>query len=165
MRLKSAVVLASVVGCAIPLTVVTPSQASTTIAGCTVTPRQPFATGEKSPEGLPMVAYRIAVTCAGDRNIRVRQQIFEFDNGSPDDEDNKNDPLTPVIVRDRNFATGGTIFMRRDVAMPLKDKGDDRWQEAIHSVRFIVCSVHPAPNTICTEQTPWEFSAVRRIIV
>jgi hypothetical protein len=153
--LKITTMLAASATCAASLAFASPSEASTTLLGCTVTPKKPeivgYILGGDYP--VPIARYESSITCLANRSVRLTSEAYEQDNGKPGDAGG--DDLIQRRVFDYNVgASSGSFVLRFDRPVPDWD-APDAWVELYHRVSYQV-TVSGSTNA----PTTWEKSTV-----
>jgi hypothetical protein len=144
-------------GLTAPLLVTVPAQASTTDSGCTVTPKRPEFSGKYNKNNIPLVDYKIEMTCNPGRTLHLEQERWEQDLVSR--EGDAPDDLTGTFARSFSFPDGGT--KRIKVRTPLPNTGpanEGAVEELYQAVRFQVTL-----EDVTSAFTAWELTQVRSI--
>jgi hypothetical protein len=139
---------------AIPVGLAIPAQA-TTSQGCTVTPSTPSANGDINANGVKMVEYPVAVSCAAsqlEKTVYVTMDRWEQDNPGGDDLYGTS-TLTHTFPKE-----GGSITWTVTETLPNWDGGLDNYAEVYQGVHFAVKS-----NGVKSKYTAWQYSGVRSI--
>jgi hypothetical protein len=140
-----------------PLLIVAPSEASTTDSGCTVTPQRPVYSGVNNQNNIPLVDYKITITCDPGLLIDLEQVRWEQDLVSREGE--APDDRTGTFARQFDFTNGGTKKIK--VRAPLPNTGpanEGAVEEVYQAVRFSVTS-----GPVTSAFTPYELTSVRSI--
>ncbi len=144
-------------GLAAPLLVTVPSGATTTDRGCTVTPKRPEFSGKYNKSNVPLIDYKIEMTCDAGLVLHLEQERREQDLVSREGE--APDDLTGTFARDFSFPNGGT--KRLKVRSPLPNTGpanEGAVEEVYQSVRFKVTN-----EPVTSSFTDWDPTQVRSI--
>jgi hypothetical protein len=130
--------------------IATPAQASTSVGGCTVTPRLPVSAGYHNSNDVKMIRYSAQVSCNAGRTAVVNWQGVEEDWSSFLDPDY--DDTIFATTRSYFFATNATRTYFIDYALPDTESGAE---EVYLKVRFkVTCDGLETPRTNW-ERTPY----------
>ncbi len=140
-----------------PLLIAGSGAASTTDSGCTTTPKRPIFSGEYNGSNIPLVDYKVDVTCEAGLSIEVWMQRNEQDlvsrEGDPDDD------LTGLTIRTLDFTEAGTKTIRVRKALPNTGPANEGAVEEVYSgVGFFVSS-----GPVTSDFTGYELTQVRAI--
>jgi hypothetical protein len=127
------------------------AEASTNLAGCTVTPKTPEVLPYLDANGNKQVRYPVAVTCLGTRSIHITQLAYEQDNGKPGDSgaDDKFAGWTWIW----NFSgLGGSKTFAPVLAVP--DLDTDLYVELYHQISFYVTASLATTPPTAYEKSP-----------
>jgi len=144
-------------GLVAPLLVTVPSEATTTDSGCTVSPSRPVYSGKDNKNNIPLIDYKIEMTCDPGLILHLEQERWEQDLVSREGEGQ--DDLTGTFAREFSFPNGGT--RRIKVRTPLPNTGpanEGAVEEVYQAVRFQVEN-HPVTSAF----TLWDLTQVRSI--
>jgi hypothetical protein len=147
---KTALALTGIAALAMPLAVAGAASASTTSAGCTVTPLKPVFDHTNS-SGNKVIRYDTKVYCDAGRSIEILDERRDQDNFSLDD-------FEGSIVYDLRFDSAKTVTESVQDVLPDADslaEGADK-EEMYHSVGFQVTE----DNGYVSPWTNWDDSAM-----
>lgn len=144
-------------GLTAPLLVTVPTQASTTDSGCTVTPKRPEFSGKYNKNNIPLVDYKVEMTCLAGYTLHLEQQRWEEDTQAR--EGQEADDLTGTFSRDFSFPNGGTRRIKVRAALPNTGPGNEGAVEEVYqSTSFSVTN-----GAVTSQFTAWEPTATRSI--
>jgi hypothetical protein len=128
------------------------AEASTSLAGCTVTPKTPEVLPFLDANGNKQVRYPVAVTCVGTRTVQVTQLAYEEDNGKPGDFGASDKFAGWTWIWNFNGLVGTKTFAP---VLAVPDLDTDLYVELYHQVSF-----HVTEGLVTSAQTPFEKSPV-----
>ncbi len=136
------------IGAALPLAAAASANASTTLWGCTVDPKDPVFDHINPANGDKVILYQYEITCAAGRTVEVEQHIHEEDPGS----------YTHITdnTRSEHFSTGDTVTKGWLNTLPQADVSGA--EEMYHQVKFRVT----LDNLSQSGWTAFEKSAVQK---
>ncbi len=147
---KAVLALTGLAALAMPLAVAGAASASTTSAGCTVTPLKPVLDHTNS-SGQKVIKYETKVYCDAGRSIEILDERRDHDNLSLDD-------FEGSIIYNLRFDSAATVTKSVLAVLPDADswaEGEDN-EEMYHSVGFQVTE----DNGYVAPWTNWEDSAI-----
>lgn len=147
---KAALALTGLAALAMPLAVAGAASATTTSAGCTVTPLKPVFDHLNS-SGNKVIRYDTKVYCDAGRSIEILDERRDQDNFSLDD-------FEGSIIYNLRFDSANTVTKSVQAVLPDADslaEGADK-EEMYHSVGFQVTE----DNGYVSPWTNWDDSAV-----
>ena len=147
---KALLALTGIAALALPLAVAGAASASTTSAGCTVTPLKPVYDHTNS-SGNKVIRYDTKVYCDAGRSIEILDERRDQDNFSLDD-------FEGSIIYNLRFDSADTVTKSVLAVLPDADslaEGADK-EEMYHAVGFQVTE----DNGYVSPWTNWEDSAV-----
>lgn len=147
---KAALALTGLAALAMPLAVAGAASASTTSAGCTVTPLKPVYDHTNS-SGNKVIKYETKVYCDAGRSIEILDERRDHDNFSLDD-------FEGSIIYNLRFDSAATVTKSVLAVLPDADslaEGAD-YEEMYHSVGFQVTE----DNGYVSPWTDWDDSAI-----
>ena len=147
---KALLALTGIAALAMPLAVAGSASASTTSAGCTVTPLKPVFDHLNS-SGDKVIRYDTKVYCDAGRSIEILDERRDQDNFSLDD-------FEGSIIYNLRFDSAATVTKSVLAVLPDADswaEGADK-EEMYHSVGFQVTE----DNGYVAPWTNWENSSV-----
>ena len=147
---KAALALTGLAALAMPLAVAGAASASTTSAGCTVTPLKPVFDHTNS-SGDKVIKYETKVYCDAGRSIEIQDERLEQDNWSADD-------YYGTTIYNISFDSADTVTKSVLKVLPDADswaEGED-YEEMYHAVGFQVTE----DNGYVAPWTNWEDSPV-----
>ena len=145
---KAVLALTGLAALAMPLAVAGAASASTTSAGCTVTPLKPVYDHTNS-SGNKVIKYETKVYCDAGRSIEILDERRDHDNLSLDD-------FEGSIIYNLRFDSAATVYKSVLAVLPDADGWGDNNEEMYHSVGFQVTE----DNGYVAPWTNWEDSAV-----
>ena len=145
---KALLALTGFAALAMPLAVAGAASASTTSAGCTVTPLKPVLDHTNS-SGDKVIKYETKVYCDAGRSIEILDQRRDHDNLSLDDDEGS----TTYNIR---FDGAATVYKSVLKVLPDADGWLDNNEEMYHAVGFQVTE----DNGYVAPWTNWEDSAI-----
>jgi len=145
---KAVLALTGLAALAMPLAVAGAASASTTSAGCTVTPLKPVYDHTNS-SGNKVIKYETKVYCDAGRSIEILDERRDHDNLSLDD-------FEGSIIYNLRFDSAATVYKSVLAVLPDADGWGDNNEEMYHSVGFQVTE----DNGYVSPWTNWEDSAV-----
>jgi len=145
---KAVLALTGVAALAMPLAVAGAASASTTSAGCTVTPLKPVYDHTNS-SGNKVIKYETKVYCDAGRSIEILDERRDHDNLSLDD-------FEGSIIYNLRFDSAATVYKSVLAVLPDADGWGDNNEEMYHSVGFQVTE----DNGYVAPWTNWEDSAI-----
>jgi hypothetical protein len=145
---KALLALTGVAALAMPLAVAGAASASTTSAGCTVTPLKPVLDHTDS-SGDKVIKYETKVYCDAGRSIEIQDERLEQDWTSADD-------YYGTTIYNISFDTAATVYKSVLKVLPDADVLGDHNEEMYHSVGFQVTE----DNGYVAPWTNWEDSSV-----
>ena len=145
---KAALALTGIAALAMPLAVASAASATTTSAGCTVTPLKPVFDHVNS-NGEKVIKYETKVTCSAGRSIEILDERRDHDNLSTDDFEGSN-------TYNLRFDSTETVTKYVLAVLPDADGWGDNNEEMYHSVGFQVTE----DNGYVSQWTNWEDSAI-----
>jgi hypothetical protein len=132
---------------ALPLTMMsTPSQAATTLGGCTVAPLAPVRVGT-TPGGVPLVRFSTRVTCVKDRIVEIVDDRREVDAPAGIAGDDAYGSTTYL----RTFASAATIVLSTTDLVTDTESSDE---EAYHRTSFRVATINGTSGWTAFENSP-----------
>ena len=147
---KAVLALTGLAALAMPLAVAGSASASTTSAGCTVTPLKPVFDHTNS-SGNKVIKYETKVYCDAGRSIEILDERRVQDNFSLDD-------FEGSIIYNLRFDSAATVTKSVLAVLPDADswaEGEDK-EEMYHAVGFQVTE----DNGYVAPWTSWEDSPV-----
>ena len=147
---KAALALTGIAALAMPLAVAGAASASTTSAGCTVTPLKPVWDHTNS-SGNKVIRYDTKVTCSAGRSIEILDERRDQDNFSLDD-------FEGSIIYNVRFDSAGTVTKSVQAVLPDADDWTEgaNTEEMYHAVGFQVTE----DNGYVSPWTNWDDSAM-----
>ncbi len=145
---KAVLALTGLAALAMPLAVAGAASASTTSAGCTVTPLKPVYDHTNS-SGNKVIKYETKVYCDTGRSIEILDERRDHDNLSLDD-------FEGSIIYNLRFDSAATVYKSVLAVLPDADGWGDNNEEMYHSVGFQVTE----DNGYVAPWTNWEDSAI-----
>ena len=143
---KAVLALTGLAALAMPLAVAGAASASTTSAGCTVTPLKPVLDHTNS-SGQKVIKYETKVYCDAGRSIEILDERRDHDNLSLDD-------FEGSIIYNLRFDSAATVYKSVLAVLPDADGWGDNNEEMYHSVGFQVTE----DNGYVAPWTNWENS-------
>jgi hypothetical protein len=147
---KAVLALTGLAALAMPLAVAGAASASTTSAGCTVTPLNPVY-DHTNKSGNKVIKYETKVYCDAGRSIEIQDERLEQDNWSADD-------YYGTTIYNISFDSAATVYKSVLKVLPDADslaEGED-YEEMYHAVGFQVTE----DNGYVAPWTNWENSPV-----
>jgi hypothetical protein len=142
-----------------PVLAAAPVDASTSDSGCTVTPERPRYAGFNNASNIPVVKYKVTVSCDAGLAAQVNQERWEQDLVSREGE--APDDLTGESTKVLNFPNGGTkewVVLR---ALPNTGPANEgAIEEVYQAVSFRVKVIGFPP---ISSWTPFELTNIRAI--
>ena len=145
---KAVLALTGVAALAMPLAVAGAASASTTSAGCTVTPLKPVYDHTNS-SGQKVIKYETKVYCDAGRSIEILDERRDHDNLSLDD-------FEGSIIYNLRFDSAATVYKSVLAVLPDADGWGDNNEEMYHAVGFQVTE----DNGYVSPWTNWDDSPV-----
>jgi hypothetical protein len=140
--------LTSLAALAMPLAAAGSASASTTSAGCTVTPLKPVF-DQLNSSGQKVIKYETRVYCDAGRSIEILDERRDHDNFSLDD-------FEGSIIYNLRFDSADTVTKSVLAVLPDADGWGDDHEEMYHSVGFQLTP----DNAPAAPWTNWEDSAI-----
>src|SRR5262245_6005491 len=97
---RALLALTGIAALAMPLAVASSASASTTLAGCIVTPEAPVL-DHTNPNGQEVIRFRVQASCNAGRSIEVQDDLLEQDLAGSD--------YYGTSVYDHTFDSAGTV--------------------------------------------------------
>jgi hypothetical protein len=147
---KAALALTGIAALAMPLAVASAASATTTSAGCTVTPLKPVWDHTNS-SGNKVIRYDTKVSCDAGRSIEILDERSDQDNFSLDD-------FEGSIIYNVRFDSAGTVTKSVQAVLPDADDWTEgaNTEEMYHAVGFQVTE----DNGYVSPWTDWNDSAM-----
>ena len=145
---KVVLALTGIAALAMPLAVAGSASASTTSAGCTVTPLKPVFDHTDS-SGDKVIKYETKVYCDAGRSIEIQDERRDQDYWSADD-------YYGTTIYNIRFDNAATVYKSVLKVLPDADAWGDDNEEMYHAVGFQVTS----DNGVVSAWTSWENSPV-----
>ena len=147
---KAVLALTGIAALAMPLAAAGAASASTTSAGCTVTPLKPVFDHTNS-SGDKVIKYETKVYCDAGRSIEILDERRDQDNFSLDD-------FEGSIIYNHRFDSAGTVTESVQAVLPDADDWTEgaNTEEMYHAVGFQVTE----DNGYVSPWTDWDDSAV-----
>ena len=147
---KAALALTGIAALAMPLAVAGAASASTTSAGCTVTPLKPVWDHTDS-SGNKVIRYDTKVSCSAGRSIEILDERRDQDNYNADD-------FEGSIIYNVRFDSAGTVTKSVQAVLPDADDWTEgaNTEEMYHAVGFQVTE----DNGYVSPWTNWDDSAM-----
>jgi hypothetical protein len=143
---KALLALTGIAALAMPLAVAGAASASTTSAGCTVTPLKPVFDHTNS-SGDKVIKYETKVYCDAGRSIQIQDERLEQDWTSADD-------YYGTTIYNISFDSAATVYKSVLKILPDADVWGDDNEEMYHAVGFQVTE----DNGYVAPWTDWENS-------
>jgi len=145
---KAALALTGIAALAMPLAVAGAASASTTSAGCTVTPLKPVFDHLNS-SGNKVIRYDTKVSCDAGRSIEILDERRDQDYYSLDD-------FEGSIIYNHRFDSAGTVTESVQAVLPDADSFAEgaNYEEMYHAVGFQVTE----DNGYVSPWTDWDDS-------
>jgi hypothetical protein len=145
---KALLALTGIAALAMPLAVAGSASASTTSAGCTVTPLKPVFDHVNS-SGNKVIKYETKVYCDAGRSIEILDERRDQDALNLDD-------FEGSIIYNLRFDSAATVYKSVLAVLPDADGWGDDNEEMYHAVGFQVTE----DNGYVAPWTNWEDSSV-----
>jgi hypothetical protein len=145
---KASLALTGIAALAMPLAVAGSASASTTSAGCTVTPLKPVFDHTNS-SGDKVIKYETKVYCGAGRSIEILDERRDQDALSLDD-------FEGSVIYNIRFDSAATVYKSVLAVLPDADAWGDDNEEMYHAVGFQVTE----DNGYVAPWTSWEDSSV-----
>lgn len=144
-----------------PLLMAVSAEASTIEDGCEVNPHRPVYSGRNNANNIPLVDYKVTVTCDPGRSVYIEQERWESDLVAVEGPGEGGDDHTGSSTKTLDFtAAGGTETFKFRRALP--DTGpatEGPIEEVYQAVRFEVTT----DSGVDGGMTDYELTAARSI--